>query len=284
MAPKVLTGLVFAKKIGKQLGVDLETAVSLGLIEGAGFFRKEVYAGEVHISNLTDIWDNYNNQGVPVNKVWFTTATALFASSSAAGDTTQLFQIVGIGPDNVLQRANVTLTGRDQVAIPGTWLACNCIMNITAAGTLTTGDVYIAEDVESDITNGVPDDLTKIQCIARAEHQRCTQSHFMVPAGYRAYMKNFLVGAGSHNYNVVGKLQEPSLPWRTFYNEKAVASHVKEFDGWLSFEAGTRLMFQATGTQPNNPISLFFSMMLLPITMCQGNQIVMTTVTELPEA
>jgi hypothetical protein len=111
-------------------------------------------------------------------KSFLTGATALFVSSSDAGDTTQTVIIQGLDQDGNQQQAEVSLNGQVQVAVPGLWLDAERAYN---PGTVAayTGNLYIA--TAGALTGGVPDDLTTVLAYVPAATQQTMQCQHLVP-------------------------------------------------------------------------------------------------------
>lgn len=108
---------------------------------------------DVDAAAIEDIW-SYGG-----TYTFLSVATQLYASSSAAGDTTQTFEVLGLDGAGLEVIRTVTLNGRTQVALSDTLLAV--IRAYNSGSVAATGDVYIAE--ADDLTDGVPDTASKVK-------------------------------------------------------------------------------------------------------------------------
>lgn len=126
---------------------------------------------------------------------YLTGPTTLYISSSNAADVVPIVaQGLGINGEKIQVSAN--LNGQNQVALPGLFtVMCFRAWN-ASPDTDLQGDVYIAEDVGVNITNGVPDDITKIKAkIPIADLDQQTQmAIYAVPAGKGEWLKSYYFG------------------------------------------------------------------------------------------
>lgn len=169
--------------------------------------------------NLNAIWDELGIY------TFSSAATAYQISSSDAGDD-QDIKVITHDTNNVKSEATRTLNGQNAVAA-GTNLRAVSIENID--NTDLTGDVYLYETTA--ITDGVPDDATKIRAkivgTELIQHNRSMMAVYPVEADKSA----FLVGLGS---NVTDYLQlQVRVPGGVFINWNSLEPIPAKSDVWI---------------------------------------------------
>jgi hypothetical protein len=184
------------KEIQAPLGTPtatLEEHVALGHVPGAFTVNKFGYNAEVTDADEESIWDVPDLGGPErCNTVITDTATAVFLSSSAAGDATESVTIEGLAADYAIQTATVVLgatqvtTGTIPVAA-GTWLRIN---RMYSTDTDLVGDVYVSTAATDTDTDGVPDDLGTIVAAITAGENQTLQACYTVPDGFVALVSN----------------------------------------------------------------------------------------------
>jgi hypothetical protein len=170
--------------------------VALGQVPGAFVITKFGYNAEVTDADEESIWDVPDLGGPErCNTVVTDTATALFLSSSAAGDATETVMIEGLTTGFVPQTLEVTLgaTAATTGTVPaaaGTWLRVN---RMYATSADLTGDTYLSDAATDTDTDGVPDDLGTIVAAISAGENQTLQSCYTVPADYVAILTQVCV-------------------------------------------------------------------------------------------
>jgi hypothetical protein len=170
--------------------------IALGRVPGAFVVTKFGYNAEVTDADEESIWDVPDLGGPErCNTVVTDTATALFISSSAAGDATETVMIEGLAAGFVLQTLEVTLgaTATTTGTVPaaaGTWLRVN---RMYATSDDLTGDTYLSDAATDTDTNGIPDDLGTIVAAISAGENQTLQSCYTIPAGYVAILAKLCV-------------------------------------------------------------------------------------------
>ena len=172
-----------------------EMEVSRGSISGAVRVHKFGYNPDIDTgTDPEDVWD-YGTL-----YPFLAAAATLYASSSSGSDTFE-FTVQGLDADWNEQEAVVTLTGQDQVALPGTWIRVNRCFNDT--GTAAVGDVYIAEQsLGGDLVGGVPQTATKVKAKVGVGNEQTLMCVYSVPAGktlflYHWYLSVMGLGGGT---------------------------------------------------------------------------------------
>jgi len=163
--------------LDESIDSSIDFKIATGRIPGFSAVHK---FGATEIANtvLSDIWSfggikQYATTGVPIY-MW-----------STAADVTNI-QISGLDENWNLKTVTVALTGTTPVTLPGLWIRIFRGRNEDPAA--FTGTIYIARslaaapaqaDVEAELT---------------AVTQGSQMTHFTVPAGYTAFIKNFFIG------------------------------------------------------------------------------------------
>lgn len=119
-----------------------------------------------------DLWDcSAAAIGGPATYPFQASAYTLYASSDAAGDTTQTIRVYGLDADWARQTADVALNGQNfvQVGTASSWLRVYRAHNTT--GTVLAGNVYLGLDATGAL--GVPTNVaTTLQaCITQGQEQ-----------------------------------------------------------------------------------------------------------------
>jgi hypothetical protein len=118
----------------------------------------------------------------------FTAAKALSISSSDAADTSIAVYIEYLDANYAYKTATVTTGAADGQTETATGVtALRVLSAVLADDTANAGTIYIY-DVASTVTDGVPDDLTKVARVVNAACKRDNSCFFTVPAGYEAYI------------------------------------------------------------------------------------------------
>lgn len=141
-------------------------------------------------------------QNGPTEKLNLLEVTStVYMSSTSASDTGILMAAVGLNGDDDEQTGVATLNGQSQVAITGTWF--RIFLGINISSTELQGDIYIAE--ADDLTNGVPDDLTKVLAKIDVGKNASQNGSYTVPRNKEAKVRQvtFTVNRG---VNLVAKL------------------------------------------------------------------------------
>jgi hypothetical protein len=190
---------------------DLHEHIVLGHVPGAFTVTKFGYNAAITDADEESVWDVPDLGGPErCNTVITDTATAVFISSSAAGDATETVMIEGLAAGFVPQTLEVTLgaTAATTGTVPaaaGTWLRIN---RMYATGDDLTGDTYISTAATDTDTDGVPDDLGTIVAAISAAENQTLQACYTVPAGYVALMTEMCVtntvlgGANSLDFRI----------------------------------------------------------------------------------
>lgn len=153
--------------------VSLENMAGLGLLPGVSAIHK--FGATPDLDNSEeDIWDETGTY------TFLAAAATLYASSSNAGDTTQVIEVQGLDANWAAQTKQVTLTGQTQAALAGTWIRVFRAFN--TSGTALAGDVYIATDATGAITAGRPDDATKIKARIKVGNEQTLMAIYSVAA------------------------------------------------------------------------------------------------------
>lgn len=166
---------------------DYADAVALGLVPGVKNVPITGEIPDVDIgSSPKDIWD----QGGIMT--YSTSADIDTISSSDDGDN-QVVMITGQTYDGVEVVQTATLNGQSKVTLSTPlWRVYNKIRN--RSNTDFAGDIYIY--VDTDITDGVPDDDTKIRAKINIGKNGTLMSHYTIPANNQGV---YLAGLGCLN-------------------------------------------------------------------------------------
>jgi hypothetical protein len=187
----IVSMFLVAATIPDRYMIPFDHAASLGILSGYYTVTKFGYNAEITDGDEESVWDVPDLGGPErCNTVVTDTATALFLSSSAAGDATETVMIEGLTTDFVSQAIEVTLgatavTTGTVPAAAGTWLRIN---RMYATSADLAGDVYVSDSATDSDTDGIPDDLGTIVAAITAGENQTLQACYTVPVGYVALM------------------------------------------------------------------------------------------------
>jgi len=160
---------------------ELDFKIATGRVPGFTSIHK-FGSTEVGSTVLQDIW---SFGGL---KQYATEGVAMFMWSTVDEDATDI-QIFGLDENWELQSATVAVTGNTVVAIPGLWT--RIFKGRNEGPPVFTGVIYIARSAAS-----AP--AAPLIAVAEAKLEPITQgtqmTHYTVPAGHTAFIKNFFLG------------------------------------------------------------------------------------------
>jgi len=167
-----------------------DEAIASGEIQGAyGFFA---FGRNQSISADTEEFViDFANQ-----YTFLETAEQLYISSSSASDTS-VTMVIRVLDENYVQHDIVqTINGQAKtpVNLPN---ALRVIFTFNGGSTLQQGDVYVYSDTT--VTNGVPDDLTKVLAKSDTAKQQSNMANFTVPFGKYALIRAIVITANKSN-------------------------------------------------------------------------------------
>lgn len=136
------------------------------------------------------IWDG---GAVPKTYTYLTSASALYISSSDAGDD-QDYKIQGLDANWQIQEATVTANGKTFIAITGTWIR---IFRVSNEGTTdNAGDIYVSSDNTDAGGNGIPDTVSTIKAKITIGNNQTLMALYTVPAGYTGFLYKWYMSVG----------------------------------------------------------------------------------------
>ena len=163
----------------KNFNIEVEN----GRVPGSRFIQIIGENTGITVNTREHIWD-----AGPIDYPYLSTAETLFLSSTSASDTTNFIVVRGLDANFDEQTGGAVLTGQSQVEVksltgdPITFIRIRDVLNGGSVETL--GDVYLAESTT--LTSGVPDDLTKVQALARKLDQFSRIGTFTIPNNFTA--------------------------------------------------------------------------------------------------
>ena len=198
-----------------------------------------------------------------------TTASILKISSSSINDTAagtgaRTVYISGVDGNYNTVSETVTLNGQTAVNTVNSYIALNQFYTATVGSTgYNEGNINAGTGT---VTAGVP---AVLYDLIGATNNNRTTAHYVVPAGYTAYllMGMFTAGQASGSTNVIGKL-ESFNPADSIVRVAAVAtlnngSVQYDFIAPIAFSEKTCVGAVATGSSVNNSVSTVFNMILI---------------------
>jgi hypothetical protein len=142
-----------------------------------------------------DVWE------IGGTYVFPTSAETLQISSSDAADTGIDINIDGLDADWEPQTDTATLNGQTAVTVSGTtWIREFCMAN--DSDTEIQGTVYLSIN-GSDLTNGVPDNVSDIRCVINAEAQESRMAIYSIPNGKTGYLFRYYICAAKNIQNMI---------------------------------------------------------------------------------
>jgi hypothetical protein len=253
--------------------MDAHENIALGQVPGAFVITKFGYNAEVTDADEESIWDVPDLGGPErCNTVVTDTATALFLSSSAAGDAAETVMIEGLAAGFVIQTLEVTLgatqvtTGTIPVAA-GTWLRIN---RMYATSADLAGDVYVSDAATDTDTDGVPDDLGTIVAAITAGENQTLQSCYTIPADYVAILSKVCVsntvlgGANALDFRIRMTDNAAGATSRTqvMFTQASGTTNCTETDPHRIFTEKTDI--EITGAGTTQAATTTFGLILLP--------------------
>lgn len=155
---------------------DYFVEVVRGNVPGHRLFNITGANTNMTAGSFENVWDQGGTY------TYLTADTALFISSSDAGDT-QTVVVNGMDDTYTEVTRTATLSGQSQVALDDDLF--RVFSAFVLSPTPTSGDVYIAES--DTLTGGVPDDETKIKAKIMQEFQSTQMAQYTVPLGKTGY-------------------------------------------------------------------------------------------------
>jgi len=177
-------------------------AIAQGLVTGLSFVHKFGFAPDFDTGDgEVDVWDGAedNTTWEAMNYTFSTSGIINSISSSDAGDS-QTLEIQGLDEDWELTTLSATLSGQTRVGFSPELIRVFRVKNINS--TPLSGHAIVYENTA--ITDGVPDDATKIRAIVHPDADQTEMAIYTIPAGKTAYIRSFNVaqagGVRSTNY------------------------------------------------------------------------------------
>jgi hypothetical protein len=263
-----------AKEIQDLLGTPtatLEEHVGLGHVPGGFTVNKFGYNAEVTDADEESIWDVPDLGGPErCNTVITDTATAVFLSSSAAGDATESVTIEGLTTDYVIQNLTVALgaTAATTGTVPaaaGTWLRIN---RMYATTTALAGDIYVSTAATDTDTDGVPDDLGTIVAAISAGENQTLQACYTVPDNHVALLASVclsnttLGGANPLDFRMRTSVNGYASRTQMLHTTGAGETNCHPVDPHRIIEERTDIEFTGSGT--TQAATAIFGLIVLP--------------------
>ena len=151
---------------------------------------------------------------------YITTASTLYLSSSAAGDT-QPYEIQGLDERWDEKTVTVTASGFSSIALPGTWMRIFRIKNMGV--TNNAGIIYVSLDNDAQ-GDGIPDTLaTDSKGEIAVGRNQTLMTMWAVPRNYTAYITNFYASC-SHATAKTGEIVLWVRPYGGVFQTKKILS------------------------------------------------------------
>jgi hypothetical protein len=224
--------------------------IPAGVKSGYSSINKFGENNDVDSGAAEDIW----NQGGLMT--YSTIADIDTISSSQAADSQQI-EIQGLDSNYNLSTQIATLDGQNKVTISPSLIRVFRMKNLSS--TDLTGIVYCY--VDSAITNGVPNDTTKIRAIINATDNQTLMSHYTIPAGKTGFMSNFVTTIG----RTITSVAHMHLNIREFGKSFAVKAsfdldssstsiYLRKYEPYLKIDAKSDIKFTCASVTANNTV------------------------------
>jgi hypothetical protein len=219
-------------------------AIAKGLVTGSSLIHKFGETPDFDTSDgIVTIWDGADDANI--NQMTYTYSTSAdidSISSSDAGDSVSV-ELEGLNASGAIVTQTATLNGRTRVAL-GTPLQRVYRMKNTGATDLA-GHVYCY--VNTAITDGVPDDSTKVRAVIQGSYNQTLMCVYTVPTGYTAYLRDWYCGIGGAKKTAeytVYLYARPSggvfqLKHKSAVSEDGTSSFQHKYEEPEKFDAGT---------------------------------------------
>lgn len=161
---------------------ELMLEIARGNIPGVSFSRRFGKVPTLLVDTPTDVWRYGSTAGAEIY-TWSTTADIDSISSDNAGDL-QNITISGLDANYIQVNQTIALNGQTRVALTTPLMRINQAFN--DSGTDLLGNVYIY--VNTAITGGIPDDVTKVRAYIDSTAQQSQNGIFTVAAGKTGFI------------------------------------------------------------------------------------------------
>jgi len=193
----------------------------------------ETRFGDNHAVGTTeeDVWRGgglYNWIGTPAQlKV-----SSSSAQDAAAGTGARTVTLIGLDSNWATQTETVTLTGQTAVTTTSTWKRINraYCSGTVGTGLSNAGTIYVHN---SAVTNGVPDDLTKLYAQIDVGAGDAMQAVHSTADEYEEGLSSIVVSAGRANDDatIVIYVREDGGPWVTLRHYEMHRQSFRESNG-----------------------------------------------------
>lgn len=164
---------------------DFFLDISRGTLDGYSFIHKFGQAPDFDTAdNEIHIWDGADDAGI--NQMTYTFATGATIDSISSADDTDVVDIEVQGLDSAytLTVQTITLSGQTRVALDTNLTRVFRMKNVGSAD--LSGDTYCYENTA--LTDGVPDDKTKIKAVIQNGNNQTLMCIYTIPAGKTGYL------------------------------------------------------------------------------------------------
>lgn len=145
-----------------------------------GFSAREIVGQNKSLSDTQFIW----TEGTGQDLTEASAAAPIYVSSANAGDTNKTVTVTGVDANYDEITETITTNGQTPVVGQKSFLAVNSVTVSTAL----SGKLYVY--YSSDVTSGVPDDLTKVQAVVDAGDLQAYNAFYCVPRNKNLYLTN----------------------------------------------------------------------------------------------
>lgn len=199
-------------------------------------------------------------------------ASTLYVSSSAAGDTEQLL-VQGLNADWELQQTLVTLAGNAFVEVPATtWIRIYRMSNVN--GNDLVGNIYLSSDNAG--TAGVPTDTSKVHGFIVAGQQITQQTPFSIPDGFEGLAMDVsqslgISGGGTRVIDLVIMNRPFGLQFREAFRTNLSSTGTTAYSPIIAYPIAippkTDISVTATSSLSGADIAISYTVALLPATL-----------------
>jgi len=174
-------------------------SIAQGLITGTAFIHKFGSAPDFDFGDgVVDIWDGADDGNL--NQMNYVYSTSADIDSLVSSDDTdaQDVEVQGLDSNFDLVIQTITLSGQTRVALTTALIRVFRLKNV---GT-TNNAGQVCCYVDSAITNGIPDDSSKVRACIGVGNNQTLMAVYTVPAGKTGYMRSFFAGSGGANKSI----------------------------------------------------------------------------------
>ena len=171
-------------------------SIAEGNVTGKSFIHKFGEAPDFDTGDgAVTVWDGANDGGIDQMRYQYSSSADIDSISSSITADAQTLEIQGLDADYNLVTQEVTLNGRNRVALGSPLMRAFRMINQNSVD--ISGNAYLY--VSGTTTNGVPDDSTNVRAVINNGNNQTLMAVYTIPGSQTGYMRDWYAATAGAN-------------------------------------------------------------------------------------